>query len=263
MKILVLLKQTPDTEAELNLSASKESIDESNLKFIVNPYDEYAIEEALNIKSKHQDAEVIIASFGKTNSKERIVKGLAMGADRGILISNEGLEEADSLVTAKILAQMVRLEKADIVLCGKQGIDADNMHIPAMVAEYLKWPHINVVSNINYEDNTLIIDREVEGGQVERYKAQYPIVIGANKNLNTPRYASLPGIMKAKKKPFNIKTPADLDLNIEDLKSSIQTNTNSFEYPPQKPKGKVFKDQPVQDMVSEVVKLLREEAKVI
>ena len=263
MKIVVLLKQTPDTESKIAISADGSKIETVGLKSIINPYDEYAIEEALKLKEKAGAGEVVIASFGTDAAKELIVKALAMGADRGLLISNEGLEGADSLAIAKVLAAAVKTENADLVLAGKQAIDDDNMHVAVMVAELLHWPHVNVVDKLILNGKTATVEREVEGGQVEVYEVQLPAVLGANKALNTPRYASLPGIMKAKKKPFDVKKPGDFGLDITALKGAIKTVIKGFTPPPEKPAGKVFKGEDLTVMVEKVVKLLREEAKVI
>ena len=261
MKILVLLKQTPDTETKIKVGADGSSIDHGDTKFIINPYDEFAIEEAIKIKEKAGDAEVVIASFGNDSVKELIVKGLAMGADRGLLISNNGLENADSLAVAKVLAGAIKNENPEIVIGGKQAIDDDNMHVPVMIAELLGWPHVNVVTKLELSGNNATVEREVEGGQVEVYDVTLPAVFGAHKSLNSPRYASLPGIMKAKKKPLDSKTPSDIGVDPSSLASFAKVT--KFSYPPEKPAGKVFKGEDVATMVGNVVKLLREEAKVL
>lgn len=263
MKIIVLLKQTPDTEAKITIGSDGKSIDKSGIKFIVNPYDEFAIEEALQIKQKLGEAEIIIGSFGSPDTKERILRGLAMGADKGLLISNEGLEDCDSLTVSKVLAAAIKAQEADIVLCGKQAIDDDNMHVGTMTAELLNWPHVNVVTKMSLDGRTVTAEREVEGGQVETYKVKLPALFGAHKSLNTPRYASLPGIMKAKRKPFEQITVGDIGIDINELKSSNKTKMTGFRRPPEKPAGKIFKDEPVDVMVKKVLKLLREEAKVL
>jgi electron transfer flavoprotein beta subunit len=262
MKILVLLKQTPDTEAKVSPKADGAGLDIAGT-VIINPYDEFAVEEALKVKEKNGTGEVVIVSCGPADIKERMIKALAMGADRGIYIENTGLEDADSLTTAKLIAAAVKAENADLVFTGKQGIDADNMHVGIMVAELLGWPHVNVVNKFELEGKMARVEREVEGGQVEVYQVELPAVIGANKSLNTPRFASLPGIMKAKKKPLDVKKPSDLGFDLGQLKSEIKAHVVTYNKPPQKPAGKVFKGESVEDMVSKVVKLLREEAKVI
>ncbi len=262
MKILVLLKQTPDTEAKVSPKGDGTGLDIAGT-IITNPYDEFAVEEALKVKEKNGSGEVVIVSCGPADIKERMIKALAMGADRGVYIDNTGLEDADSLTTARLIAAAVKAENADLVFSGKQGIDADNMHVGIMVAELLGWPHVNVVNKFELEGKTARVEREVEGGQVEVYQVELPAVIGANKSLNTPRFASLPGIMKAKKKPLDVKKPSDLGLDLGQLKSEIKAQIVSYNKPPQKPAGKVFKGESVEEMVSKVVKLLREEAKVI
>jgi len=263
MKILVLLKKTPDTETKIQLSADKSALDHSQTKFIANPYDEFAIEEALQTKERNGSGEVIVASFGSDDTKELIIKGLAMGGDRGLLVNDEGLEQADSLTIAKVLAAVVKSEEVDLVFCGKQGIDADNMHLPTMLAELLDWPHINVVNKVSLDGNKAIVEREIEGGQVEVYEVELPVVLGANKSLNNPRYASLPGIMKAKRKPFDRKTVGDLGLDLTELQSGILTTVKGYEYPPEKPAGQIFQGEEIEVMVDKVVKLLRQEAKVL
>jgi electron transfer flavoprotein beta subunit len=263
LKVLVLLKQTPDTETKIRISGDGSKIETGDIKYIINPYDEFAIEEALKVKEKAGAGEVVIASFGSDAAKELIIKGLAMGGDRGLLISSEGLENADSLTIAKILAAAVKNENADLVLCGKQAIDDDNMHVGVMVAELLGWPHVNVVSKLTLNGKTATVEREVEGGQVEVYEVGLPAVLGAHKSLNTPRYASLPGIMKAKKKPFDLKKPGDIGVDAGALKSGIRSVVTGYQNPPEKPAGKIFKGEDVEVMVDKVVKLLREEAKVL
>lgn len=260
MKILVLIKKTPDTETKIQLSGG--GIDHAQTKFIINPYDEFAIEEALQIKEK-TGGEVIIASFGGDDSKELIVRGLAMGGDRGILVSEEGLETADSLTVAKVLSAVVKSEQADLVFCGKQGIDADNMHVATMLAEMLDWPHVNVVNKLSLDGNKAVVEREVEGGQVEVYEVELPAVFGANKSLNSPRYASLPGIMKAKRKPFDRKTVGDLGLDLGELQAGVLAEIKGYEYPPEKAPGQVFQGEEVEVMVEKVVTLLRDQAKAL
>ena len=262
-KALVLIKRTPDTESKITLANGNKAIDTANIKYIVSPYDEHAIEESLVLKQKFASMEVVVASFGPTDTKEMILKGLAMGADRGVLVANDGLEDCDSLTTAKILAALIKQESPDIVLCGKQAIDDDNMNVGAMVAEFLGWPHVNIVNKLLMEDGGGTAEREVEGGQVEVYDFKLPVVVGANKALNTPRFTSLPGIMKAKRKPLDVKKVNDLGLDAGALQAGSKTKIVGYQYPPAKAAGKIFKGEAAKAMVDKVVSLLREEAKVI
>jgi electron transfer flavoprotein beta subunit len=259
MKIVVLIKQTPDTETKVKISSDGKSIEQGDVKYIINPYDEFAIEEALKLKEKLGSGEVVIASFGPDSARELIVKGLAMGGDRGLLISNVGLENADSLTISKVLAGAIKSENAQIVFCGKQAIDDDNMHVQTMTAELLGWPHVNVITKFELNGTTARVEREVEGGQVEVYDVQLPAVFGAHKSLNTPRYASLPGIMKAKKKPLDAKKASDFGVNV----GAPKTTVKAYKYPPEKPKGQIFQGESVEVMVDKVVKLLRSEAKAL
>ncbi len=229
MKVMVLLKQTPDTEAAIKIAGDGKSIDESGMKFVVNPYDEFAVEEAIQIKTKAGSGEVVVVSFGADGVKERMIKALAMGGDRAILVSNAGLENADSLTIAKVLAAVAKEENPDVVLCGRQGIDDDNMHVGVMVAELMGRPHANVVSKLEIADGSAKVEREVEGGQTEVYDVKLPAVFGADKSLNEPRYTSLPGIMKAKKKPFDKKAPSDFGLDAGSLGGQIKTVISGYQ----------------------------------
>jgi electron transfer flavoprotein beta subunit len=263
VKALVLIKKTPDTETKIVLSGDGKGIDAANTKYIMSPYDENAVEEALVLKQKLGSLEVVVASFGPPDTKEVLIKALAMGADRAILVSNSGLEQADSLATAKVLAAVAQKESPDLILCGKQAIDDDNMHVGIMLAEFLGWPHVNVVNKLDISGNSGTAEREVEGGQIETYQFNLPVIIGANKSLNTPRFTSLPGIMKAKKKPFDEKNPADFGLEAGKLAADIKTKIIGYKYPMGKAAGKIFKGEEAKVMVDKVVNLLREEAKVL
>ena len=263
MKIVVLLKKTPDTETKIAISSDGTSIDHSATKYITNPYDLHAIEEALKIKQSVGDAEIVLASFTDPSTKELMIKGLGMGADRGLIINNEGLENLDSLGVAKVLAAALKEESADLVLCGRHAIDDDNMHVGIMTAALLDMPHVNVASKVEVDGSALKIERLVEAGQVEVFEGSLPALIGVDKAINTPRYAALPGIMKAKRKPFDIKTVSDFGLSVDELNTSTKVKAVKYEYPAEKPSGKIFKGEDVGSMVEKVVNLLKDEAKVL
>ncbi len=263
MKILVLMKKTPDTEAKIKIGGDGKSIDQAGVKFIINPYDEFAIEEALLTKEKNAGSEVVVVGLGEEGMRELFVKALGMGADRAILVNQAGLEDADSAAVARVLAAVVKSEAPQLVFAGRHAIDDDNMHVPAMVAEILGWPHVNVVTKMTVAGDSISLERAIEGGQVEVYDVKLPAVVGADKSLNQPRFVSLPGLIKAKKKPLDVKTPADFGIDVAAIKAKSHVKITSFKYPPDKPKGKVFKGESVETMAEKVVKLLREEAKVI
>lgn len=261
MKILVFLKHVPDTETKIKLAGGGAQLDEADFKYMVNPYDEFAIEEAIQLKSKVGAEEVIVASLGPARVQEAIRKGLAMGADRGIWVNSEGVDPTslDSLVVARSLASVAQEEAPDIVLLGQKAIDDDAGHVGPMLAELIDAPHVQVVNQVEVkaDKSGLEISREVEGGMTEVYSASFPVVLGAHKSLNEPRFPSLPGIMKAKKKPLKEIKFADTQAG------QPTTRVRKYALPPEKQPGKVFKGQPVEQMVKEVVGLLRSEAKVI
>lgn len=262
MKILVLLKQTADTEAKISPSMDGKKVLDPEKK-IINPYDENAIEEGLKIKGEKENVELVLLSFGPASSKEALLKGLAMGANRAVLVDNSSLEHCDSQVVAKILSTCIKEEKADLVLCGKQAIDDDNMHVGMMCAELLGWPHVNVISKLKLKEDTIEVERESEGGQKDSYTLTLPAICGTHKSLNKPRYASLPGIMKAKKKPFDLKTVGDLGLKQKELEEKNKTKIVGYRLPASKAKGKIFQDQTVDSMLTELVDHLRNEAKIL
>lgn len=258
MKIGVLLKQVPDTETKIRVKADGSGIETDGIKYVVNPYDEYAIEEALKTKEKGGGGEVVILSLGPARSVEAIRTALAMGADRGIHIDDAGIA-MDSLVTARVLANAAKNENFDLIFCGKQAIDDDAAQVPQLVAEFLNLPQVMVIEkfDLRADKKGAVIHRKVGGGATEVYDVDFPVVVGADKGLNTPRYASLPGIMKAKTKPLAALKATDLVGEAKPRAANI-----NYRLPPERKAGKVLQGEP--DQVSkELVKLLREEAKVI
>ncbi|HEX5036546.1 MAG TPA: electron transfer flavoprotein subunit beta/FixA family protein [bacterium] len=258
MKTVVLIKQVPDTETKIRIKADQSGIETDGIKYILSPYDEFAVEEALKTKEK-AGGEVVVMSLGPARCVEAIRTALAMGADRGIHIDDAGLNNMDSFVTAKILAAALKNESPNVVFCGKQAIDDDSAQVPQMVAEFLNMPQVMIVEKfeLNATKNGATVSRKVGGGSTEVYDIEFPAIFGAEKGLNTPRYASLPGIMKAKTKPLATLKASDL---LGEAKPKT-TNVN-FRLPPERKAGKVLQGEPEQ-VVKELVKLLREEAKVI
>lgn len=257
MKIGVLIKQVPDTETKIRINAQATGIEQDGIKFIMNPYDEFAVEEALKTKEK-AGGEVVVVSMGPARCVEAIRTALAMGADRGIHVDDTGIP-ADSFVTAKVLAHICKTENFEAIFCGKQAIDDDAGQITQMVAEFLNVPQVMIIEKLELKADKkgAEVHRRVGGGAKEIYDVDFPAVFGCEKGLNTPRYASLPGIMKAKTKPLATVKAAD---NLGEAKP--KTAWVNYRLPPERKAGKVLQGEP-QQVVSELVKLLREEAKVI
>ena len=261
MNIFVLVKQVPDTETKVKFSDDKTSIDYSSIKWIINPYDEYAIEQALQIKAAAGDSFVMAVRVGSVEETEALRTAMAMGVDEAILV--EAQNNLDSYVIAKALKKAIEKsqKKPDLILAGKQAIDSDCLQTPQLLAELMDLPSVSVVVGCEQQGNQLTLKREVEGGTLEIYDVQMPCVISCNKGLNTPRYPSLPGIMKAKKKPLHKYSLDELELS----SSECRVVYSNFQYPPQKAAGKKFvaEEGKEGDTVKEVVGLLRNEAKVI
>ena len=259
MKILVLVKHVPDTETKIKLASGGKNLDDSEFKYMVNPYDEFAIEEAVRTQEKHT-GESVVVSLGPTRVQEGMRKAMAMGIDRGVWINTEGhSSELDSFLIASALAKVITEEKPDVVFVGQKAIDDDAAHVGPMLAELCGMPHVQVVTKVEWTQagQTARVEREVEGGMVEVYEVTAPVVLGAHKSLNEPRFPPLPGIMKAKKKPLAEKKLSEL------ISGSALTAVKSYSLPAEKSPGKVFKGEPLPDMVKKVVGLLRSEAKVI
>lgn len=259
MKILVLVKHVPDTETKVKLASGGKGLDDSEFKYMVNPYDEFAIEEAVRTQEK-LSGESVVVSLGPTRVQEGMRKAMAMGIDRGVWINTDGHSgELDSFLTATALSKVILEEKPDVIFLGQKAIDDDSAHIGPMLAELCDMPHVQVVTKIEWQNGaqTARVEREVEGGMAEIYEVSLPVVFGAHKSLNEPRFPPLPGIMKAKKKPLAEKKLTDL------ISGNALVTIKSFSLPAEKTPGKVFKGEPLTDMVKKVVGLLRSEAKVI
>ncbi len=259
MKILVLVKHVPDTETKVRLAGGGQALDDSEFKYMVNPYDEFAIEEAVKTQEK-LGGESVVVSMGPSRVQEAMRKAMAMGVDRGVWINTEGHnQELDSFCVASALAKVITEEKPDVVFLGQKAIDDDAAHIGPMVAEICGMPHVQVVIKAEWQNGgqSVRVEREVEGGMVEVYDVGTPVILGAHKSLNEPRFPPLPGIMKAKKKPLAEKKLAEV------LTDSPLVTIRNYSLPAEKSAGKVFKGEPLPEMVKKVVGLLRTEAKVI
>ena len=223
-------------------------------------HDMFAIEEAIQTKEA-QGGEVVIFSAGdKSNITQLRGGGLALGADRATLITDPAVSQSDSLGVARALAAAIAKEECDLVFCGKQAIDDDNVQVPAMLAELLGWAQVTFVNNFETDGATFKATRSVGSGIVEVVTGSLPVVITADKGLNTPRYAKLPAIMKAKKKPVDTPELSDLGLSADDVAPVV--SVSNYGLPPERQKGRFIEGE-IDQQVSELVRLLREEAKVI
>ena len=262
MKIVVCVKQVPDTETKIVPNATGTYIETTSIKWIINPYDEFAIEQALLIKTAHPSATVTILRVGAEKDTEAVRTALAMGADDAILV--EAPDDLDSYMTAKAIKGALAKSgiTPDLILTGKQAIDDDCLQVPQLLAQQLNLPSVSVVVGFELAGKTLTLKREIEGGSIEVYRPSLPCVVACNKGLNTPRYASLPGIMKAKKKPLTKYSLGDVGVSEGDRKVKY----SQFKLPAEKPAGKKFDamdDAKQADIVKNVVNLLRNEAKAL
>lgn len=257
MKIFVCIKQVPDTETKVKLAADKTSIDTSSVKWVMNPYDEYAAEEAIKTRDANAGSQVWVISVGP---KKRIVEALrtalAMGADEAIAI--DAPESLDQFQTAKALASVIQQEgDAKVIFTGKLAIDDNASAVSQMVAEFLNIPHATVVSKFSFNGENIVVERDADGGSREVMQMQAPAVVAANKGLNMPRYASLPGIMKAKK-----KTIKEIDGGTLLAGSNNKLKVTSMEMPPEKPAVKLLTGDAAAQSAA-LVNALRNEAKVL
>jgi electron transfer flavoprotein beta subunit len=262
MNIFVCVKQVPDTETKVVPTADGSFIETSSIKWIMNPYDEFAVEQALLVKQSNPAANVIVVRVGSVKDTEALRTAMAMGADEATLV--EANDNLDSYSIAKALKGAIDKtgKKPDLILTGKQAIDDDALQVPQILAEMLGLPSVTVVVGFEMNGTNLKLKREIEGGALEIYEVTAPCVVACNKGLNTPRYASLPGIMKAKKKPMTQLSLSDAGVTDADRRVKY----SGFRLPPEKPAGKKFDATDAakhNEVVSQVVGLLRTEAKVI
>ena len=258
MKILVCLKHVPDTESKIKLSADGRGIDESGVKMIVSPYDEYALEEALRLREALGAGEVVLLCAGREAAQASLRQGLAMGADRAVIVQHDGYDRSEGVTRAKAIAAVARTERPDLVFCGKFGVGGDEGLTGPMVAELLDWPHAANVYRLAVAEARFVAHRGIEGA-VEVLEGPLPAVVTWDKSEHEPRYASLKGIMAAKKKPLDVKSPADLGL---DPPGEPRTRVDRLELPPPRSAGRILSGDAA-EATKELVRLLREEAKVI
>jgi len=250
VKIAVCIKRVPDSETRVKIAADGKALDEAGVKFIVNPYDEFAVEEGLRLKEKAGAGEVVVIALGPPAAQETIRTALAMGADRGVLLETQGLHP-DGLTTAKALAAELKNGGFDLILFGKMAIDDYNHQVGPMVAELLDLPCVTTVAHLEIAGGKGTAEREIEGG-VEVVEFPLPAVLTTDKGLNEPRYPALKGIMAAKKKPLESK-PAQL--------GQPRVTVKAMGLPADRPPGRIVGEGAA--AVRELVQLLQNEAKVL
>jgi electron transfer flavoprotein beta subunit len=262
MKIGVCIKQVPDTASKLRVKEDRSGISEEGIKFVISPYDEYAVEEAIRTKEKSAGSDVTALTVGPKRAQEALRTALAMGCDKGLHVVSDGHPSLDNLAVAKLLATRVKELGLELVFTGRHAVDDDNAQVSQMLAEILGWPHVTVVSKCTLapDGKSARVERDVEGGTKEVWEVTLPAVLAGTKGLNEPRYASLKGIMQAKSKPLTTLAIAEAGVSEGELTPKV--TWSGYTPPAERKAGKMFKDDPTK-AVEEVVRLLREEAKVI
>jgi electron transfer flavoprotein beta subunit len=256
MNIVACVKQVPDTEAQIKVKPDGSGIEEGGIKWVMNPYDEYGVEEALRLKEKN-GGEVTIVTVGPQRAMETIRTALAMGADKGIHICDPAFDGADAYATATALAAAIKGIPHDIIFCGQRAIDDDSGQVGAILAELLGIPQVTVVTKVEFAGSAVKVIRPIEGAQL-LIECPFPCLVTAQKGLNEPRYASLPGIMKAKRKPVDVKDAAALGVTV-----AANAKVARFIPPPARAAGKIICGGDPAMKAAELARLLREEAKVI
>lgn len=249
MKVLVTAKRVVDYNVNIRVLSDNSGVDLNNVKMSVNPFDEIAIEEAVRLKEAGTAEEVVVASIGTSACQEQIRTALALGADRGILVETE--EDMQPLAIAKVLKAVIEKEQPQLIITGKQAIDGDNSQTGQMLAALTGYAQATFASELELGDGTATVTREVDGG-LETITVKLPAVVTTDLRLNEPRYASLPNIMKAKKKPIDTYTPEDLGVDVAPTVKTLKVTP-----PPERQAGIIV------ETVEELVDKLRNEAKVI
>lgn len=262
MNLIVCLKEVPDTETRIEVRDG--AISQEGAQYVVNPYDEFALEEALSWQEAH-GGKVTLVSLGPERARESILKGLAMGADEVYHLADDAFLGGDAFATAKGLAAAIqKMDDIDAIFCGRQAVDEDNHSVGIMLAEMLDLPHVSVVSNLELDGETKTVraERDIEGGK-ELVEVSLPAVFTTQKGLNEPRYPSFRGIRQARKKPFTVWSADDIGLDPSEVgRAGAKMEVVEIVPPAGRPPGRIVEGEPP-DAAKELVRLLREEAKVI
>ena len=263
MKIGILLKQVPDTETKIKVKGDASGIETADIKYIVNPYDEFAIEAAVKTKEANAGSEVIVFAVGPAGVQIHMRTAMAMGADRGVHVQDPALDAGDSLGAARALAAALKAEAVDLVFCGARAIDDDQQSVGPMTAEVLGWAAVQVAGGfeLSPDKKSVVVKRKVSGGAVEVVEATLPAIVGCDWKMNEPRFASLPGIMKAKTKPLAVKKLADLGVDAGGVGGRV--TQGAFSLPQERGAVKMIKAESPEAAAAALVAALRTEAKVI
>ncbi len=264
MNIVCCIKQVPDTATVIKIDPEEKHIQREGITYIVSPYDEFAVEEALQIKEKLGDTTVTVVTMGPERAKEALRQCFAMGADEGYHLVDDAFDDSDTYATATTLAAAIKKIDFDLIICGKHAVDGDTSQVGAQVAELLDIPQVSMImkEEINDDKKTAVVNRQLEGGE-EVLEVQLPSLWTCQKGLNEPRYPTLKGIMGAKKKPITDFTVSDLGLSPEEVGLlGSKTDVSKMYPPPPRLPGRIVEGEP-EEAVKELAKLLREEAKVI
>ena len=264
MKVGVLLKQVPASDTIIKINPDKTGIVTAGIKWETNPYDELALEAALQLKDAGKATGVVVLTVGAADADARVRDALSRGATEAIRVDEASVVGSDSLGTTRALAAAAKAAGVELIFAGKQAIDTDSAAVPAMVAELLGWPQVSVVTGLTVDGGKITAERNAGGGFIEVVSTSVPAVITCDKGLNTPRFANMKGIMAAKKIPIEVKSAADLGLSAGQVGAAgALVEESGLELPPPRPSGKIIQGATPEAKVKELVRLLRDEAKVI
>ncbi|MDQ7821772.1 MAG: electron transfer flavoprotein subunit beta/FixA family protein [Candidatus Eremiobacteraeota bacterium] len=263
MNIVACIKQVPDTETVIKITADGKDIESQGVKYIVNPYCEFAVEEAVRTKEKHAGSTVTVLSVGPARAKDALRTTLAMGGDRAVHFVDDAFQNGDGHLTAELLAAYLKTQAPDILFVGRQAIDDDCAQVGPMLAGLLGFPFVSVINRLEFspDQKKAKVQREIEGG-AEVFEVELPAVFSCQKGLNEPRYPALKDIMQAKKKEIKELKAADIGKSADELKALSRTRVIKMEYPTKRPPGRVLQGEPA-DVVKQLLTLLREEAKIL
>ncbi|MBC2710563.1 MAG: electron transfer flavoprotein subunit beta/FixA family protein [Desulfosarcina sp.] len=262
MNVIVLLKQVPDTESIIEIADDGASIKTEDVKWVVNPYDELAVEEALQVVEKNGEGQVTVLSAGIKQAETAIRSALAMGAHEGILIEDERLERADTTATGQVLAAALKKIPHDLIIAGQRAVDGDNYLVPAIVAESLDLPILPVIIKESIADGKITCEQVIQGGTMV-VEADLPAVITTQRGLNEPRYASMPKIMKAKKKKIASLSLDEIGITDDSLFSNPKIRVESLQVPQKSRAGIIVEGGTPAEKADNLLRHLREDAQVI